>query len=265
MKKSLCKIFGKNLQKLRKAKGLTQLQFAEISKIQRATIGKYETGERAPTIDHLLYFSEFFNVPTDYILGISTVDKYNMETNSICNFTGLTKENIEFLNSLNELKKARKKITNDNEDNSIEYIDILSSLLDNINEIPSVIFNIINAASVNENKGNNSDFDLADELTVDIQERFSELNNSDFKVLTGYNYKLFIMQQIKSDFDVIINKIVNRFTPKEYLNEKSDFNTNLNVFMDPPYSLEGLANAQTIGLSKYEEVNKNAQHNPKEE
>lgn len=70
-------VFGKRLAELRKEKGITQTELSKILDIQRVTIAKYETGERAPSIDNLISFAEYFDVPTDYLLGLSKVKSYD--------------------------------------------------------------------------------------------------------------------------------------------------------------------------------------------
>ena len=61
--------FGNNLRMLRKAKGLTQIQFAEIFNISKATIAYYECNKRQPNFEMLVKIANYFDVTTDYLLG----------------------------------------------------------------------------------------------------------------------------------------------------------------------------------------------------
>ena len=59
---------GKNLRKLRKEKGLTQIGLQMQTGIDQALLSKYETGEKLPTTDNLIMLADFFNTNIDYIL-----------------------------------------------------------------------------------------------------------------------------------------------------------------------------------------------------
>ncbi len=62
---------GKNLRKLRKEKGLTQIGLQMQTGIDQALLSKYETGEKLPTTDNLIVLADFFNTNIDYILDRS--------------------------------------------------------------------------------------------------------------------------------------------------------------------------------------------------
>lgn len=95
MEKEQLKVFSERLTKLRQKKELTQQQLGEILQIPRVSITRYETAERTPTVDHLVQFAQFFNVPSDYLLGLSSVESYDIELQSVCEYTGLSEETIE--------------------------------------------------------------------------------------------------------------------------------------------------------------------------
>lgn len=60
---------GYKLSDLRKTHKLTQAQLAEKLNISKSTLGHYEQGLSVPPPQLLLIFSDFFNVPVDYLLG----------------------------------------------------------------------------------------------------------------------------------------------------------------------------------------------------
>lgn len=70
-------MFAENLKALRKSKGLTQVQFAEIFNISSGTIAMWETNKRVPDTSMLIKIAEFFNVTVDYLLGKSEVPMSN--------------------------------------------------------------------------------------------------------------------------------------------------------------------------------------------
>lgn len=58
-------------KELRIKKGLTQQNLADLLKIDRTSISKYENGKQLPEIEILKDMAKFFNVTTDYLLGRS--------------------------------------------------------------------------------------------------------------------------------------------------------------------------------------------------
>lgn len=53
-------MFADNLKKLRKSKGLTQVQFAEEFNISSGTIAMWETNKRVPDTSMLIKIAEYF-------------------------------------------------------------------------------------------------------------------------------------------------------------------------------------------------------------
>lgn len=60
--------FGEKLQKLRKAKGLTQEELAESLYVSRTAVSKWESGRGYPNIDSLKEISKFFSVTIDELI-----------------------------------------------------------------------------------------------------------------------------------------------------------------------------------------------------
>lgn len=62
-------IFMSRLKKLRKEKRLNQPQLGEMIGKTKAAIGHYEAETREPSLETLYFFSKYFNVSIDYLLG----------------------------------------------------------------------------------------------------------------------------------------------------------------------------------------------------
>jgi len=60
---------GEKIQQLRKTKGLSQEQLAEVLNVSRQAISKWETDQSSPEIDKILALSKAFSVTTDELLG----------------------------------------------------------------------------------------------------------------------------------------------------------------------------------------------------
>ena len=66
-------IFGKNLKQLRLEKGLSQRKLGEIFSVSNQTVSTWETGFREPDFDTLIKIAKYFQVSTDYLLGIEEI------------------------------------------------------------------------------------------------------------------------------------------------------------------------------------------------
>ena len=60
-----------NIKKLRQEKGLTQNELANIFELDQTTVSKWELGKAFPDTQMLIKLSSYFDVSTDYLLGIS--------------------------------------------------------------------------------------------------------------------------------------------------------------------------------------------------
>lgn len=66
-------MFGQVLSELRNRRGLTQDQVAAALGIKRARYNAWENDIAKPDIDMLKKIAQFYNVSTDYLLGIETI------------------------------------------------------------------------------------------------------------------------------------------------------------------------------------------------
>jgi transcriptional regulator with XRE-family HTH domain len=62
--------FAKKLTDLMKEHGISQNQLAKILSVKQQTISRYMKGEREPEIDTIIKIAKFFEVSTDYLLGL---------------------------------------------------------------------------------------------------------------------------------------------------------------------------------------------------
>ena len=69
--------FGERLRALRREKNLTQEQLAEKIDLVKSSICAYEKNAKYPSVEVLIKLCQFFNVSSDYLLGLS--DKLEFE------------------------------------------------------------------------------------------------------------------------------------------------------------------------------------------
>jgi DNA-binding XRE family transcriptional regulator len=62
--------FNEKLKELRKEIQLLQKQLASDLGVTQVCVAKWETGTREPSLDMLIKLAKYFNVTTDYLLGL---------------------------------------------------------------------------------------------------------------------------------------------------------------------------------------------------
>lgn len=89
------------IKNLREDKDLTQKQLAEALFMQLTQYRRYESGEREIPLDLAISLSEFYNVPIDYIAGVT--DKIKISD------TALTADETNLLRNFRKLQRSDKK------------------------------------------------------------------------------------------------------------------------------------------------------------
>ncbi|MBR1984585.1 MAG: helix-turn-helix transcriptional regulator [Clostridia bacterium] len=64
------KIFGERLKELREEKGLSYRQLAKELGVSSSSINSWEKEIRVASIDNLLTICKYFNVSSDYMIGL---------------------------------------------------------------------------------------------------------------------------------------------------------------------------------------------------
>ena len=63
-------VLHERLRELRTEKQLTQKELAEVIDVDPTIISKWELGRKRPVYEDLIKLSNFFDVSTDYLLGL---------------------------------------------------------------------------------------------------------------------------------------------------------------------------------------------------
>lgn len=110
---------GDRLKELRLAKKLTQKELGHIVNLSHNTIGGYETGINEPSLEMLKFFSSFYNVSVDYILGLTSI---KTPVNQLVE--GITSQNgyIDYETFLNQVAQI-------DTDNQIILTEIVKALI----------------------------------------------------------------------------------------------------------------------------------------
>ena len=102
-------MLGERIVSLRKEKGISQEELADVLLTSRQAISKWERGESLPDIDRLKDLAVYFGVSIDYLIG------YDVESTSVNNFIDRLKKCIETKQSninIDEIRMIVSKNTN---------------------------------------------------------------------------------------------------------------------------------------------------------
>ena len=93
---------GQNLRELRNKNNITQEQLAEALEVSPQAVSRWENEAAFPDISLLPVIANYFDVTTDYLLGVDTVHKQKeidkaVETDQKLRSEGKTKESVRFL------------------------------------------------------------------------------------------------------------------------------------------------------------------------
>ena len=94
--------FGMTLKQLRKARGLSQRQLAEMVYVTDSMISKYEANVSSPTLETVERMALVFNVSMDYLCGMEKT--INIST------VQLTPEQIQITRDLVELFRNKQNL-----------------------------------------------------------------------------------------------------------------------------------------------------------
>lgn len=102
-------MFSKIIKDLRLEKKLIQKELGCKLGISLSSISMYERGERQPDLETLIKISKFFNVTTDYLLGLTDIPNYEKMPNQH-QITHLTKNELELLEIFRSMDSERDQI-----------------------------------------------------------------------------------------------------------------------------------------------------------
>lgn len=196
-------MIGERLKQLRIKNGLKQQELADMFGLSSGTISFYESEQRKPDIDFIVAIAKYFDVSTDYLLGLTNaIDKENIDISKV---TGLN----DF--SLTILEKSSKEKNNTAAD-IINTIVVMSSF--------KMLVNLINDKDkdIKEVQEDIADSKIKDILTMDKEQQKAILS----KLLPMYK------EDVSKLRDFEIERCINDIAHKL----KLKYENNLTVFFD---------------------------------
>ena len=95
---------GMKIKTLRLEKHITQTEMAKRIGVSKAMISSYELEQRSPSYDVLIKIAAFFNVTTDFLLGV--------EKSNTIKYDGLTDREIRAVMNIIEVLKIKNEQIN---------------------------------------------------------------------------------------------------------------------------------------------------------
>lgn len=93
------------IKDLREDQNLNQEQISKILNVQRTSVSKYETGKILLREDQIRALCDFFNVSSDYLLGLTSIKNINNMEKELLELLGINKEQYSNLSD-----KAKEQI-----------------------------------------------------------------------------------------------------------------------------------------------------------
>lgn len=105
---------GTRVEALRKEKGMTQSELANLLHTTQSAIGHWENNRRTIPQDKIIDIANIFNVTTDYLYGIAndeTIDLNNIIRNQSMTYKGekLSEHDIEVIESFLNVVMNKEK------------------------------------------------------------------------------------------------------------------------------------------------------------
>jgi len=115
------------LEELRRQRGLSQTQMADVLQISQQAYSNYENGKRKPDYEMLIKIADFFETTTDWILGNSD-ERFSLNKNN-----SLSPEKLKLLKGIGYAYcgGAEKELTNKDVDDILDILKIAKRMREN--------------------------------------------------------------------------------------------------------------------------------------
>lgn len=101
-------LFGDKLKELRINKQLSQDDLGDILGVRKSSISNWETNKATPTYDKLKEIAQYFNVTTDYLLGLNQDDVENLKKlKTLCKELGIWSDELNDM-TIDDFENAMK-------------------------------------------------------------------------------------------------------------------------------------------------------------
>ena len=223
-------VFAKRLRELIESTGVSQAELANSVGVTRQAINSYSLGNTVPNSDVLTDIAKYFDVSSDYLLGLIDIKSNDITVKSICEEIGLSDKSVNLLIYLNRIKKLEKeartllaKDTNRNLVRESDYFDCessnkLFSYLDIINYFTENVTYYWNGMEILRRIATVNIYRDEDDSSIDTEDD-RLLLNPDYshyrfgKFIEGEEYALFLKQLVENEFHTMLSDFENDVNP----------------------------------------------------
>ena len=223
-------VFAKRLRELIESTGVSQAELANSVSVTRQAINSYTLGNTVPNSDVLTDIAKYFDVSSDYLLGLIDIKSNDTTIKSICEETGLSDKSVNLLIYLNRIKKLEKeartllaKDTNRNLVRESDYFDCessnkLFSYLDIINYFTENVTYYWNGMEILRRIATVNIYGDEDDSSIGTEDE-RLLLNPDYtlyrfgKFIEGEEYALFLKQLVENEFHTMLSDFENDVNP----------------------------------------------------
>ena len=204
------KIIGERINTLLAERNITQKELANYLDVKPNIISYFCSGARTPNIEQLIMISKYFNVPADYLLGLTNSQSNDSGIKAAVDVTGLTEDAVNDLISYNKTDIGK------------EYLELLSMLLvyGETKELLSLINSIVKYEVLKNNakKDHTVEILLGNNVYVDIDGHKKRFKKTD---LIEYSIQSTIRRSILEVCEIYSEEL----TPEKYQKLIEDFLT----------------------------------------
>lgn len=205
-------LFPSRLRELRKEKGVSQDQLSKELGVSKSTIGLYETGDTLPDAKTLRDLAVYFDASADWLLGLSDVKTLDKNIRNICEYTGISENNIKWISRINLHQTMTEDLSK----------QLLKSLNDFImsDDFPDILVGISNIR-VFIQKAKKSQQSQPEELSDQWKDMYFHINmaENELKNFANETYSVVpnsvIIDSIKFSLSNTFNNIIDKLTLNE--------------------------------------------------
>lgn len=138
-------IVNLKLRDLIDASGKTRKEIALNLNCDISTITKHYRGDRDVTTEFVIKYAKYFNVSTDYLLGLSDVETTDKDVQFICEYTGLKEESVNWLHNLKYAEQEDNSEAIEEKKNIINSLILLDGNISSIGKLSDLFFDYCSA------------------------------------------------------------------------------------------------------------------------
>ena len=173
-----------------------------------STITKHYNGDRTISTEYIIKYAKYFNVSTDYLLGLSDNSILEYKTKMINEYTGLSAKSVKSLKVLFEFQKYNNDIQKNG------YLDIINFIIEKISDNTELLK--VFEKLVNDNfEDNECKCDIEDKI-IDTSVELYKYINENAKVIYKSEYRKILINSAEKMFYSIVNDLCKNLNKQNY-------------------------------------------------